>query len=195
MAFVGIGVAYALYARGPSKAAASWAKRFGPLHALSKGKYYIDELYQTFIFTPLHALSNVLWQGVDNSLINDLGVHGVAGTVGVTGSAVRSWHNGSLRRYLATLLFGFLVVLGAVYFNPRVAQVGPNVLNSSDPGGLRPELGGVPVDWSRFWYRNADAPARPAAQPKTSAVRPDDPARPPRVAPGSAGSVPGGGAR
>ncbi len=192
VALLGIGLAYVLYSRGPSKAAADWAKRFGPLHALSKGKYFVDELYQTFIFTPLKALSKVLWLGVDNALINDLGVHGVAGTVGITGSAVRSWHNGSLRRYLATLVFGFLVVLGAVYFNPRVSQVGPNVLNSSDPGGLRPELGGVPVDWGRFWYRNADPPSnrsRSQASPRPGVVRPEDPTRAPRVAPGSASAT------
>ena len=194
-AFVGIGFAWALYRSGPSAQAAAWAKRLGLLYVLSKGKYYVDEIYRALILAPLHRFSQFFWLGIDDALINDLGVRGVAGTVAITGDAARLWHNGSLRRYLVMLLMGSMIVLGAVYCNPRVAQVGPNILNGADPGGLRPEMGGVPVDWKGWWYRDAGPPPVRSAPPQAleGPGRPDDPNRAPRMAPG--GAIPEGGPR
>ena len=186
VACAGIGFAWALYRRGPSEAAAGWASRLGLLYVLSKGKYYVDELYQALIIGPLHAFSQFFWLGIDNALINDLGVRGVAGAVALTGDAARSWHNGSLRRYLAVLLLGSMVVLGGVYCNPRVSQFRGNILNRMDPGGLRPEMGGVPVDWTTWWYRDAPPPSiAPAPQAMPEGAPPlEDPTRAPRIAPG-----------
>lgn len=194
VAVVGIVFAFMLYRHGPSEQAAGWAKRLGLLHALSKGKYFVDELYRALIIAPLYRFSQFSWLGIDQTIIDELGVRGVAGTVSIIGNGVRLAHNGSLRRYLVLLLLGATVVLGSVYCNPRVSQIGPNVLNPVDPGGLRPQQGGVPVDWSRWWYRDADPPTRRApAQPAGGPQRPDTPERAPRIAPG--GPTPQGGAR
>jgi hypothetical protein len=152
------------------------------LHALSKGKFFVDEVYDRLLVRPLRWVATVLWQGVDDSLIDQLGVGGTAGAVGFAGDVVRGWHNGRVRRYLVTLLFGVMVVLGSVYCNPRVSQVGPNVLNPTDPGGIRPEIGGVPVDWSGFWY--GDAPAPPMPPPKAGGRPVHDPVRAPSLGPG-----------
>ena len=179
IAFVGIGLAYALYRKGPSEEAASWAKRLGLLHALSKGKYFVDELYKGLIIAPLYRFSQFLWLGIDQTVIDELGVRGVAGTVSVVGDGVRVSHNGSLRRYLVMLLLGATVVLGSVYCNPRVSQIGPNVLNPTDPGGLRPQQGGVPVDWNGWWYRDADPPTRRAPARPAGGQRPGAEPAPP----------------
>ncbi len=183
VALLGIGFAYSLYGRGPSPAASKWAKRLGVAYTLSRGKYFVDELYGIFILVPLRFLSTVVWRGVDDALINDLGVGGVASTVKITGDGVRIWHNGSLRRYVVMLTFGTMIVLGAIYCNPRVAQLGPNVLNGSDPGGLRPQMGGVRVDWSSFWFGNVRVQDVPAPA-RSGPVRPPDPTRQPAMVPG-----------
>ena len=185
VALLGIAAAFVLYRNGPSDTARRYAERLGVLYALSKGKFFVDELYDRVLIRPLRLLAQVLWRGVDESLIDQLGVRGTAAAVASSGDAVRGWHNGNIRRYLVTLLFGATVVLGSVYCNPRVAQIGPNVLNNADLGGLRPQMGGVPVDWSRFWYRDADAPPDPApARQGPRRAADQDAARDARVVPG-----------
>jgi NADH-quinone oxidoreductase subunit L len=77
-------------------------------------KYYVDELYDDVIVQPVVSVSRgVLWKGVDNGLIDGLGVAGsayVARFVGWMGSQVQS---GQLGTYAWVLVIGVLAVLGA----------------------------------------------------------------------------------
>jgi NADH-quinone oxidoreductase subunit L len=77
-------------------------------------KYYVDELYDDVIVQPVVSVSRgVLWKGVDNGLIDGLGVAGsayVARFVGWMGSQLQS---GQLGTYAWVLVIGVLAVLGA----------------------------------------------------------------------------------
>ena len=140
----GILFARKLYRHGPSKEAEAWAKKLGPLYRASINKYWIDEIYQAVIVRPLRFLGGVCYQVVDQLVIDGLGVHGVAGTVGATGNQARMWHNGNVRRYLVVLVFGMGVLFAAIYANPSISTVGPTNVHQVDMGGLRPTLGEQP---------------------------------------------------
>jgi NADH-quinone oxidoreductase subunit L len=77
-------------------------------------KYYVDEIYDGTIVKPVVGISRgLLWRGIDNGLIDGLGVNGsalVARFVGWIGSQFQS---GQLGTYAWVLMVGVLAVLGA----------------------------------------------------------------------------------
>ena len=78
-------------------------------------KYYVDEIYDAAVVSPVVGVSRgLLWRGVDNGLIDGLGVKGstyLARFVGWIGSQFQS---GRLGTYAWVLVAGVLAVLGAV---------------------------------------------------------------------------------
>jgi NADH-quinone oxidoreductase subunit L len=78
-------------------------------------KYYVDEIYDATVVSPVVGISRgLLWRGVDNGLIDGLGVKGstyLARFVGWIGSQFQS---GRLGTYAWVLVAGVLAVLGAV---------------------------------------------------------------------------------
>jgi len=78
-------------------------------------KYYVDEIYDAAVVSPVVGVSRgLLWRGVDNGLIDGLGVKGstyLARFVGWIGSQFQS---GRLGTYAWVLAVGVLAVLGAV---------------------------------------------------------------------------------
>jgi NADH-quinone oxidoreductase subunit L len=80
-------------------------------------KYYVDEIYDEAIVEPTVAISrNLLWQGIDDGLIDTTLVNGVGGQRGVArfvgwiGSQLQS---GQVGTYAWVLTIGVLLVLGA----------------------------------------------------------------------------------
>jgi NADH-quinone oxidoreductase subunit L len=77
-------------------------------------KYYVDEIYDATIVKPVVGVSRgLLWRGIDNGLIDGLGVNGsayFARLVGWIGSRIQS---GQLGTYAWVLAIGVLAVLGA----------------------------------------------------------------------------------
>jgi len=78
-------------------------------------KYYVDEIYDATVVSPVVGVSRgLLWRGIDNGLIDGLGVKGstyLARFVGWIGSQFQS---GRLGTYAWVLAVGVLAVLGAV---------------------------------------------------------------------------------
>jgi NADH-quinone oxidoreductase subunit L len=198
--------AWNLYKDGPSERAAEIAGRLGVLYRASKAKYWVDEIYDALIVKPVKFLGFLCYQVGDQLLVDTVGVGGVSGTVKVVGERVRLWHNGNVRRYLAILLLGVVLVLASVFANPRVVQVGPSVLNARDPGGLRPTLGEQNVSVKLFglfelpWFRDeVPAAGGATAEPPDPGQRlpgiaePPSPLAPPL--PSAAPERPQGGAR
>ncbi len=78
-------------------------------------KYYVDEIYDAAVVTPVVGTSRgLLWRGVDAGLIDGLAVNGsalFARFVGWIGSQLQS---GQLGTYAWVLVIGVLCVLGAV---------------------------------------------------------------------------------
>jgi NADH-quinone oxidoreductase subunit L len=113
VALAGLTLAWATYQKGavdPDRIAASWPR----LYALSKNKFYVDELYSAVIVRPLLALAR-------GSLRFDLGVidgivNGVADSARGWGAALARLQTGRVRDYLLFMALGLAAVLGVLLF-------------------------------------------------------------------------------
>ncbi len=78
-------------------------------------KYYVDELYDHYIVQPLVRFSRaVLWQGIDQGLIDGAGVNGAAGLSQALGWLGSRLQTGQVGVYVVLFLVGALYVLGMV---------------------------------------------------------------------------------
>jgi len=77
-------------------------------------KYYVDEIYDTAVVTPVVGVSRqLLWRGIDVGLIDGLGVNGSAYLARFVGFIGSQFQSGRLGTYAWVLTIGALVVLGA----------------------------------------------------------------------------------
>jgi NADH-quinone oxidoreductase subunit L len=111
LALGGVALGWLVYQKGaidPDRVAAAWPR----LYALSKNKFYVDELYGAVIVRPLLALARA-------SLRFDLGVidgivNGVAEAARGWGAALARLQTGRLRDYLSWMAIGVAAVLGVL---------------------------------------------------------------------------------
>jgi NADH-quinone oxidoreductase subunit L len=88
------------------------ARSFAPIHKLLLNKYYVDELYDATVVTPIQAVSREgLWRGVDIGVI-DGAVNGVAAIVDAGSMVLRRLQTGSVRAYAGSLFIGVVLMLG-----------------------------------------------------------------------------------
>ncbi len=114
-AFAGFGVAYLFYVRKPGTAAAL-ARRFPAPYRLVENKFYIDEVYDAVLLTPLMMATRILLYGVfDRGLVNGAGTGAAAGTRGL-GGLVRRVQSGNIRSYAGWLALGAAAVLAVMIF-------------------------------------------------------------------------------
>ena len=84
----------------------------GPLYTLVANKYYVDEIYSGFVVKPLEAISRfVLWRGVDEAVIDNSFVNGLAGLIRGWGALFRQLQSGSIRNYATWVLAGSLLII------------------------------------------------------------------------------------
>ena len=146
----GIGLAYALYGKGPSP----WVERFTAgsgkgLYEASKNKLWVDEGYDLAIVRPFRALARGTFEIVDRFIIDTVIVNG-AGFVMSTASRVSRWvQNGQVQRYLVGVVLG-----GALIFWWTSRNDHPSFSYREVPGGIefRAEPGhglrsGAAVQW------------------------------------------------
>ena len=146
----GIGLAYALYGKGPSR----WVERFTEgsgkgLYEASKNKLWVDEGYDLAIVRPFRALARGTFEIVDRFIIDTVIVNG-AGFVMSTASRVSRWvQNGQVQRYLVGVVLG-----GALIFWWTSHNDHPSFSYREVPGGIefRAEPGhglrsGAAVQW------------------------------------------------
>ena len=110
---VGIGVAYLLWVRQPSRPGALRA-RFSGLHGFFSRKWFFDELINGLIVAPFAWFGRFAQAIFERAFVNGLFVGGPSGLVRAGSSAVRAAQSGFLRYYAALLLLG-LAGLG-LYF-------------------------------------------------------------------------------
>jgi NADH-quinone oxidoreductase subunit L len=111
VALAGLAFAWATYQKGAVDAdriAAAWPR----LYALSKNKFYVDELYDAAIVRPLLAIAR-------GALRFDLGVidgivNGVADSFRGWGAAMGRLQSGRVRDYLLFMALGLAAVLGVL---------------------------------------------------------------------------------
>jgi NADH-quinone oxidoreductase subunit L len=88
------------------------ALRFGGLHRLLLNKYYVDELYDATVVTPIHVASReALWRGFDVRVV-DGAVNGMGAIVSAGSSVLRRLQTGSVRAYASSMFIGVVVILG-----------------------------------------------------------------------------------
>jgi NADH-quinone oxidoreductase subunit L len=115
VALIGLFIAYALYYKKPGTAA-SYARRFPALYRFVENKFYVDEIYQAVIVTPLLVFSRLfLATLVDGGLVNGSGFTAGASARGL-GSIVRRVQSGNIRSYAGWLALGAAAVIAVMIF-------------------------------------------------------------------------------
>ncbi|HEX7360046.1 MAG TPA: NADH-quinone oxidoreductase subunit L [Bryobacteraceae bacterium] len=108
---LGIVIAWLFYIVRPSLAPA-FTRAIGPVYTLVFNKYYVDELNHNAIVRPLKAISDVvLWRGVDEALIDGVGVNGMGRLIRSWGGLLRWFQSGSVRNYGTWVLIGSLLAI------------------------------------------------------------------------------------
>jgi NADH-quinone oxidoreductase subunit L len=114
-ALAGLGVAYWLYVKTPSKPG-ELAKSMKGVYTTLLNKYYVDELYAAAIVRPLLWIStNVFWKTVDLGVI-DGAVNGIADGLTAVGDGVRHTQSGNTRSYAVWVVIGAIVIIAVVFF-------------------------------------------------------------------------------
>ena len=115
VALLGLFIAYVLYYKKPGTAA-SYARQFPALYRLVENKFYIDEIYQTIIVTPLLIFSRiVLGLIVDGGVVNGSGFTAGASARGL-GALARRIQSGNIRSYAGWLALGAAAVIAVMIF-------------------------------------------------------------------------------
>lgn len=110
IAVSGILLARNIYKNG-TDVAASIASRFSGLHKLLWNKYWVDEIYQMTIVSPIFMISrDFLWKVVDVILIDGL-INGSARAVGAGGNILRRMQSGVAQNYALLMMLGIIVLI------------------------------------------------------------------------------------
>lgn len=102
-------LAYRLYVQQPDMPA-QLAERFRALYTLSVNKFYVDEGYAAAVVNPIFNLAKVLWEWVDDFVIDGI-VNLVGKIVEVVGEVAKRFQTGYVRTYAFVFVLGTLYVL------------------------------------------------------------------------------------
>jgi NADH-quinone oxidoreductase subunit L len=93
----------------------SLAGAFRGLYTTLLNKFYVDEIYDAAVVTPVVGGSRwVLWKGTDAGLI-DGAVNGVGSLARGVGGVLRQLQSGNIRSYATWILFGSVVAIVAMF--------------------------------------------------------------------------------
>lgn len=102
IALVGLGLGWVMFTRDPLKS----------MPRLLENKYYVDEVYDAAVITPIENVSRgFLWKVIDVRVIDGI-VNGVASLFGELAQFLRLSQTGSTRGYAAAILVGAIALLG-----------------------------------------------------------------------------------
>jgi len=110
-AAAGIGLAFAWVFYGFGAAEDKLEKTALPLWALSKSRFWFDELYRAWIDKVQQRLAD-LADFIDALFIGGLAVRGTAGITGLFGLLARSFHTGNVGSYVWWFFVGMVLVWG-----------------------------------------------------------------------------------
>jgi NADH-quinone oxidoreductase subunit L len=86
--------------------------RFATMYKLVLNKYYVDEVYEASVITPVvKGSEKLLWRGIDVGVI-DWFVNGLASTVGFISRTVRVVQTGVTQSYALVFLVGVIAIVG-----------------------------------------------------------------------------------
>ena len=75
------------------------AERWPMVHKLLLEKYWVDDIYDALIVTPIHRFAIFCWKVIDELIIDTFFVNGTAFTVELTGDLMRFTTTGNVRNY------------------------------------------------------------------------------------------------
>ncbi len=81
------------------------------LYQLLSRKYYVDELYQHWVVSPLQQVALFMWRGLDVRIV-DGAVNGVAALMEKGSRVLRGFQTGLVFNYILSLLAGVVLLLG-----------------------------------------------------------------------------------
>lgn len=111
MALAGIGIAAFFWLRNKALTDRIQAS-FAGVHRVLLHKYYVDELYDAVIVSPVKALSeSFLWKVFDAGLVDGT-VNGAGRFVNGWAAVMRRVQTGSMRAYALSVFVGVVVILG-----------------------------------------------------------------------------------
>ena len=109
-AILGLGLAWFLYHQRP-QLPAEIAHALGGFYETLVHKYYVDELYAALFVKPLvDGSTKILWQGVDQSVIDNT-INGTADGAREVSDSVRQMQSGNIRSYAGWIAAGAAVVI------------------------------------------------------------------------------------
>ena len=111
---VGIGIAgiiaaYYFYIKRP-ELPGKIAQRFKGIYNLLYNKYYVDEIYSTYVVTPVNIISTFFWKVFDEKLIDGAMVNGSAWLVQRISGGLKQLQTGYVQHYALSILVGLLFV-------------------------------------------------------------------------------------
>ncbi|HZP37751.1 MAG TPA: NADH-quinone oxidoreductase subunit L [Methylomirabilota bacterium] len=109
VAVAGVALAWMVYGRTPVRAASIGVAR-NPLHRVLLDKYYVDEIYDALVVTPIYRLSLWLARVFDPGVIDGL-VNGVASMVAGWSRGLRRVQTGFVMNYAFGILLGAVAVV------------------------------------------------------------------------------------
>jgi NADH-quinone oxidoreductase subunit L len=113
LAVAGIMLAQNLYAGGVERARELGARLAAP-YKLLWNKWYVDELYQMMIVSPIVVTSrDFLWKVIDVVIIDGL-VNGSARLIGATANALRRLQTGVAQNYALMMMLGIMILIAVV---------------------------------------------------------------------------------
>ncbi len=116
LAIGAMAVAYVLYRSNYNeKQQVEPLEKLGTLYALSKNKWYLDELYQALIVRPFYGVAAVFAQVIDKGAIDAL-VNGVGTSVRSLAGSLREIQTGFVRSYGLVMLLGVVVTVAYMVF-------------------------------------------------------------------------------
>ncbi len=115
VAVAGISAARIFYMKRPDLPA-RMAAAFSRLHTLLWRKYYVDEVYDALVVTPLvRGSDKLLWKGVDAGFIDGI-VNAAAKVVSMASERLRRIQGGVVQGYAFAFVVGIIVILGILMF-------------------------------------------------------------------------------
>jgi NADH-quinone oxidoreductase subunit L len=106
----GLAAAWFVYGADLERRRAAVRRRLGPVRALVRQKFFVDEIYETIVVAPVRVLASFAAGVVDRRII-DGGVNGVATMVNRTAGSWRGLQSGFVRNYAIGVLGGAALVV------------------------------------------------------------------------------------
>jgi NADH-quinone oxidoreductase subunit L len=111
IAIAAIGLVAAWYFFGDLRRAEAWRARFGGLHRLLSGKYFVDEIYDRLLTRPLTWVSRAVFLNLGDRVLIDGTLNGMASFARRTAGALGRVQTGNLQLYLLLALAGLAAAI------------------------------------------------------------------------------------